>query len=86
MKAADLNRWRTYFDARNTGVGVEQSARKARLSASAAYRFERNDPTSGGLEAAATLGVTTVAGNLVDTPLSAEALKALDDFAYFRLR
>jgi hypothetical protein len=86
VKAADLNRWRTYFDARNTGVGVEQSARKARLSASAAYRFERNDPTSGGLEAAATLGVTTVAGNLVDTPLSAEALKALDDFAYFRLR
>jgi hypothetical protein len=38
------------------------------------------------LEAAATLGISTVAGNLVDTPLSADALKALEDFAFFRLR
>ena len=86
MKAADLKRWKTYFDARNNGLSVEPSARKAKLSTSTAYRFERNDPTSGGLEAAATLGISTVAGNLVDTPLSADALKALEDFAFFRLR
>jgi len=65
---------------------VEQAARKARLASAMAYRFERGDPTSGGLEAAATLGVTSVAGNLVDQPLSPEALKALEDFAFFRLR
>ena len=86
MKAADLKRWKTYFDARNNGLSVEPSARKAKLSTSTAYRFERNDPTSGGLEAAATLGISTVAGNLVDTPLSADALKALEDFAFFRRR
>ena len=86
MKAADLNRWKTYFDARNTGVGVEPAAKRARLSASTAYRFERGDPGSGGLEAAAQLGINTVAGNLVDAPLSEEARRALEDFAYFRLR
>ena len=86
MKAADLKRWKTYFDARNNGLSVEPAARKAKLSTSTAYRFERNDPTSGGLEAAATLGISTVAGNLVDTPLSADALKALEDFAFFRRR
>jgi hypothetical protein len=86
VKAADLKRWKTYFDARNNGLSVEPAARKAKLSTSTAYRFERNDPTSGGLEAAATLGISTVAGNLVDTPLSVDALKALEDFAFFRLR
>ena len=66
MKKVDLDRWRKYFDARNGGVGVEQSAKKARLSVSSAYRFERGDQASSGLEAAATLGVTTVGGALVD--------------------
>ena len=86
MKASDLSRWRKYFEARNTGQSVDAASRKAKLHISTAYRFERNDPTGGGLEAAAILGVTTVAGNLVDTPLSPEAKKSLDDFAYFRLR
>ena len=86
MKASDLSRWRKYFEARNTGQSVDAASRKAKLHISTAYRFERNDPTCGGLEAAAILGVTTVAGNLVDTPLSPEAKKSLDDFAYFRLR
>ena len=86
MKKADLDRWQKYFDARNEGYGTEQSARKARLSPSTAYRFERGDPGSGGLEAAAVLGVNMVGGNLVAQPLSEEARKALEDFAYFRLR
>ena len=86
MKAADLRRWEKYFEARNGGVAVEAAARRAKLSASTAYRFERGDPGSGGLVAAAELGVTMVAGNLVAPPLSAEAQRALDDFAYFRLR
>ncbi len=86
MKVADLNRWEKYFEARNSGVAVEAAARKARLSASTAYRFERGDPGSGGLEAAARLGVSLVAGNLVAQPLSEEAKKSLDDFAFFRRR
>ena len=86
MKAVDLKRWQTYFDARNEGIAVEAAARKARLSASTAYRFERGDPSSSGLEAAAVLGINMVAGNLVSQPLSPEAQISLDDFVYFRLR
>ena len=86
VRAVDVKRWGAYFDARNSGVGVEQAARKAKLSASSAYRFERGDPASGGLEAAAVLGVSMVAGNFVSAPLSSEALRALDDFVFFRLR
>jgi hypothetical protein len=86
VKAADLNRWRNYFEHRNTGLGVREAARKARLSESTAYRFERQDPTSGGLEAASILGISLVAGNLVAQPLSPEAAAALDDFALFRRR
>ena len=86
MKAPELKKWTTYFDARNTGLGVEAAARKARIASTTAWRFERNDPASTGLEAASILGISMVAGNLVDQPLSKEAIKALEDFAYFRLR
>lgn len=86
MKAADLKKWEVYFTARNNGVGIEPAAKKSKLSASTAYRFERGDPGSGGLEAASVLGINTVAGNLVAQPLSQEAQRSLEDFAYFRLR
>lgn len=86
MRKVELDRWQKYFDARNSGLAPEAAARKARLSPSTAYRFERGDPSSGGLEAAATLGINMVAGNLVAQPLSAEAVKSLEDFSYFRLR
>jgi len=86
VKSIDLKKWQTYFTARNEGIAIEAAARKARLSASTAYRFERGDPGSGGLEAAATLGVNMVAGNLVAQPLSEDAKRALDNFVYFRLR
>lgn len=86
MRKVDLDRWQKYFDARNEGLSVDAAAKRARLSPSTAYRFERGDQGSGGLEAAATLGVNTVAGNLVAQPLSEEAQRALEDFAYFRLR
>lgn len=86
MKKVDLDKWQRYFDARNSGLGVEQAAKRARMSVSTAYRFERGDQSSTGLEAAATLGVNTVAGQLVDAPLVEEARRALEDFAYFRLR
>lgn len=86
MKAVDLKRWQTYFEARDAGLAVAAAAKRARISEATAYRFERGDPTSGGLEAASILGVTMVAGNLVDQPLSPEAKRALEDFAYFRLR
>jgi hypothetical protein len=86
MKQVMLRKWQRYFDARDRGLSVDKSANIARLDPSTCYRFERGDQTSTGLEAASILGVTTVAGNLVDQPLSKEALKALDDFAYFRMR
>ena len=86
MKRDLLKRWDAYFTHRNNGESVTDSARKARLDPSTAYRFEKGDPSSTGIEAASLLGVSIVAGNLVTQPLSPEALKALDDFAYFRLR
>jgi hypothetical protein len=86
VKKGDVERWGRYFEARNQGVGVEGAAKRARLSASSAYRFERGDQGSGGLEAAAVLGVSVVAGNVVGQPLSGEAQRALEDFAFFRLR
>lgn len=86
MRKIELQRWERYFTSRNEGRSVEASAKTARISPSAAYSFERNDPRSSGLEAASVLGVTMVAGMLVDQPLCDEAKKALDDFAYFRLR
>ena len=81
-----MNRWRAYFEARNGGKSVEQACRASRISKSVAYAFERNDPRSTGLEAASVLGVAMVAGQLVEQPLSEQAYKALEDFAFFRRR
>lgn len=86
MKATELRKWGTYFEARNSGVAVAAAAKRARISASSAWRFERGDQSSSGLEAASILGVTSVGGCLVDAPLSVEAVKALNDFEFFRLR
>jgi len=86
MRKTDVARWGRYFEARNTGLSVEAAAKKARMSVSTAYRFERGDPGSTGLEAAAVLGVSTVCGVVVAQPLSVEAQRALEDFAFFRLR
>ena len=86
MKKTELNQWQRYFEERNNGLSVDAAARKARISASTAYRFERGDQSSSGLEAAQILGVTQVAGNYIDAPLCPEAQRALEDFAYFRLR
>ncbi|HSN10521.1 MAG TPA: hypothetical protein VLS51_00220 [Propionibacteriaceae bacterium] len=86
MKKVELRQWERYFEARNTGIGVEAAAKRARISPATAYRFERGDQASSGLEAASILGLTTVAGNLLDQPLSPEAQLALEDFSVFRLR
>jgi hypothetical protein len=86
MKKVDVTRWERYFFYRNDGYTTERAARKARISESVAYRFESGDPSSSGIEAAVLLGVTQVGGNLVSVPYTAETKKALDDFAYFRLR
>lgn len=86
MRQTDLKRWAAYFDARDMGLGVIQAARKARLDESTCYRFERGDPTSGGLEAASLLGRSMVGGNLVAQPLTPDAKRALEDFAFFRFR
>jgi hypothetical protein len=86
VKKVELAAWTRYFDARDQGLGVEAAAKKARISPSTAWRFERGDQSSSGLEAASILGRHTVGGEMVAQPLSAEALAALEDFATFRLR
>ena len=86
MRRNQLARWEAYFLHRNNGLGVAEAARRARLDRATAHRFEKNDPTSTGIDAAATLGITSVAGNLIAQPLNPDARKALDDFAYFRRR
>jgi hypothetical protein len=86
VRKAELNQWERYFGERNSGVGVEAAARKARLSPSTAYRFERGDQASSGLVAAEVLGVSMVGGAYVAAPLVEEARRALDDFAFFRVR
>jgi hypothetical protein len=86
VRKIELTRWEKYFTHRNQGQSVTSAARKARIDISTAYAFERGDPTSSGLDAAATLGITHIAGNLVDQPLDPKAKQALEDFAYYRLR
>lgn len=83
---AELKRWSAFFDLRDQGVGIEQAANRSRVSPSAAYRFHRGDPSSVGIVAADMLGRSTVAGELVEKPLSEDAREALEDFAKFRLR
>lgn len=82
----EVDAWRKYFAHRGAGHSVEQSAFKARLASSTVYRFERGDPSSGGLEVAAMLGITEINGVPVEAPLDPEAKEALEDFALFRLR
>lgn len=86
MKKVELARWERYFNHRDAGLSVESAAAKARISPSTAWRFERGDQASTGLEAAAKLGRHMVAGEMVSQPLSDEARASLDDFAAFRLR
>lgn len=86
MKKVELDRWRRYFEARDSGLSIEPAARKSGISPASAYRFERGDQSSSGLEAASLLGVRFVGGEPVDLPLSEEAQRALRDFAYFRRR
>jgi len=86
VKRVELAAWERYFDARDQGIGVEKAAAKARISPTTAWRFERGDQASSGLEAASLLGRHTVAGEIVTQPLTPEAMAALEDFAVFRLR
>ncbi len=86
MRKFDLNRWEAYFDLRNRGHSVDKAARGSKIDPKTAAKFERGDMTSTGLEAAATLGITVVAGTTVATDLCKEAKRALDDFGYFRRR
>ena len=70
MKRVELAAWERYFDARDQGIGVEASAKRARISPTTAWRFERGDQSSSGLEAASLLGRHTVAGETVTQPLT----------------
>jgi len=86
MKKVDLDKWERYFHWRNEGYPTAEAAKRARISQATAFRFERGEASSTGLEAAQVLGISMVAGNRVAEPLNKEAQRALTDFAYFRLR
>ncbi|MFP3914982.1 MAG: hypothetical protein ACLFWM_08910 [Actinomycetota bacterium] len=86
MRTADLTRWQRYFELRDEGHSVEKASRGSRIDPKTAWRFERGEIGSQGLQAAEELGYTRVADIEVAPPLSREAKRALDDFGYFRRR
>ena len=59
-----------YFEARNSRVVREAAAKEGQIFAVDGYRFERGDQSSQGIEAAAILGVSVVAGSVVQQPLA----------------
>lgn len=86
MKQSELRRWMRFFEFREQGLSIEVSARRAHISPATAYRFSHGDQSSQGLEAAEILGISEVAGTFLLPALSPEALRGLEDFAYFRRR
>jgi hypothetical protein len=86
LRKIDLDRWEHYFRFRDEGHSVEKAARGSRIDAKTAWRFERGEAGSTGIEAAQLLGITHVGGLEVAPDISKEAKRALDDFAYFRRR
>jgi len=86
LKRIDLFRWEKYFQLREEGHSVDRAAKGAKLDPHTAWRFERNEPGSTGTEAALELGITHIGGLEVAPPMSNDAKRALDDFAFFRMR
>ena len=86
MRQIDKDRWQRYFQLREEGHSVEKASRGSKIDPKTAWKFERGEPGSTGLQAAEELGITHVGGLEVAPPLSAEAQRALEDFAYFRRR
>lgn len=86
MRKVEVEKWRRYAEARNSGLGVGPAAKKARISSASAYRFEAGDGSSTGLEAMSVLGINQVGGKIVAPPLNPEVKAALEDFSTFRLR
>lgn len=86
MRKIDLERWKRYFELRDEGHSPERSARGAKIDSKTAWRFERGEPGSQGLQAAEFYGRTHIGGLEIAPDVSDEAKKALDDFAFFRRR
>jgi len=86
VRQIDLTRWERYFQLRDEGHSVEKAARGAKIDSHTAWKFEKNDPGSTGLQAAEILGVVFVGGMEVAPDLTTDAKRALDDFGYFRMR
>ena len=81
LRKIDLERWKRYFELRDEGHSVETAARGARIDNKTAWRFERGEPGSTGLEAAEILGVTHVGGLEVAPDLSKLAPTFPDQYA-----
>src|SRR6478609_8745069 len=86
MRKVELDRWTRFFEFIDAGLDPQAAGKRARISPSSVYRFMSGSQSSSGLEAASLLGRTSIGGFDIPLPLSDEASKALEDFAYFRKR
>lgn len=86
MRKVDLSRWEAYFRLREEGHSVERSARGAKIDPKTAWRFERSEPGSTGLQAAEELGIEYLGVLEVAPQPPLEAQRSLSDFGLFRRR
>ena len=57
-RAINLDKWKSYFEARDDGLSVGKAARKAGISPQSAYKFEQGVEGTSGRQAAIVLGRT----------------------------
>jgi hypothetical protein len=79
-------RWQHYIQLRQLGWSKTAAAREAKISLSAATAYEKGLPNSSGDAMRKARQAQEVPGAIPLDRLSPEALRALDDFGYFRRR
>jgi len=92
--AVNPSQRKKYFEARSAGFSIAQSAQKAKISEATAYRMEKaakNLQADENLDSSASNYreqklEAKLSGPKPYNQLSADAQRALEDFAYFRLR
>lgn len=78
--------WTRYIRLRDEGYSISESARRAGMSASAAFRFESGNPTSTGHRVKAVVENAALPKVKTGKQLRKEAAHALECFKCFRLR
>jgi len=86
--AVDANRWQTYLLKRREGMSKSAAARGAGISRATVMRMERGDGRTPEYRRAMSIHADLYPKEPVDDPdsLPPQARRALNDFAYFRLR